>query len=92
MRGSPCKMAQLIGALASLRTAQERVDVARSNLDAARANARVQLERYRLGTIEIERLVQAQDRLSTAEEGAVTARFDYLRSKAQIEALIGRTL
>ena len=84
--------AQLIGALASLRTAQERVDVARSNLDAARANARVQLERYRLGTIEIERLVQAQDRLSQAEEGAVTARFDYLRSKAQIEALIGRTL
>ena len=54
--------------------------------------ARVQLERYRLGTIEIERLVQAQDRLSQAEEGAITARFDYLRSKAQIEALIGRTL
>ena len=84
--------AQLIGALASLRTAQERVEVARGNLGAAGANARVQLERYRLGTIEIERLVQAQDRLSTAEEGAVTARFDYLRSKAQIEALIGRTL
>lgn len=84
--------AQLIGALALLKTAQERVEVARTSLDAARANARVQLERYRLGTIEIERLVQAQDRLSTAEEGAVTARFDYLRSKAQIEALIGRTL
>lgn len=84
--------AQLIAALASLSTAQERVEVARSNLDAARANARVQLERYRLGTIEIERLVQAQDRLSQAEEGAVTARFDYLRAKAQIEALIGRTL
>ena len=29
---------------------------------------------------------------ASAEEGAVTARFDYLRSKAQIEALIGRTL
>lgn len=84
--------AQLVGAISSLSTAQERVEVARSNLDAARANARVQLERYRLGTIEIERLVQAQDRLSQAEEGAVTARFDYLRAKAQIEALIGRNL
>ena len=83
---------QLIGAIASLSTAQERVEVARSNLGAAGANARVQLERYRLGTIEIERLVQAQDRLSLAEEGAVTARFDYLRAKAQIEALIGRGL
>ena len=83
---------KLIGAMAGLETAGERVTVAQAALSAAQANARVQLERYRLGTIQIEQLVQAEDRLSQAEEGAVTARFDYLRAKAQIEALIGRTL
>ena len=37
-------------------------------------------------------LIQAQDRLSRAEEETVNARFDYLRAKAQIETLIGRKL
>ena len=34
----------------------------------------------------------AQDALSTAETDAVNARFDYLRARAQIEALLGRGL
>jgi outer membrane protein TolC len=34
----------------------------------------------------------SQDALSRAEEEFVSARFDYLRAKAQIEAILGRQL
>jgi outer membrane protein TolC len=34
----------------------------------------------------------SQETLAQAEVDAVNARFDYLRAKAQIEALIGRPL
>jgi outer membrane protein TolC len=84
--------ANLIAQIAALGTARERIGLAETSLSAARANARVQLERYRLGTAQVIELVQAQDRLSRAEEEAVNARFDYLRAKAQIETIVGRKL
>jgi outer membrane protein len=84
--------ATLLAQISALGTARERIEVSQIALGAARANARVQLERYRLGTAQVLELVQAQDRLSRAEEEAVNARFDYLRAKAQIETLIGRNL
>jgi outer membrane protein TolC len=84
--------ANLIAQLSALGTARERIALAETSLTAARANSAVQLERYRLGTGTVLELVQAQDRLSRAEEEAVSARFDYLRAKAQIETLIGRKL
>jgi outer membrane protein len=84
--------ATLTTQLAALATAQERMTLTAQNLDAARASARVQTERYRLGSIGIVELNAAQDALSRAETDAVSARFDYLRAKAQIEAILGRTL
>ncbi|MEO8449116.1 MAG: TolC family protein [Gemmatimonadota bacterium] len=83
---------KLTGLFAALEAARERIEVTRSALEAARLNGRVQLERYRLGTISIFELGQAQESLDRAEESAVVARFDYLRTKADIEALIGRAL
>jgi len=78
--------------LAALRTAELRMALTAQSLEAARASARVQTERYRLGSIGIVELNQAQDALSQAEIEAVNARYDYLRAKAQIEAILGRTL
>jgi outer membrane protein TolC len=52
----------------------------------------VALERYRLGSIGITDLNAAEGGLTRAEESAVNARFEYLRAKAQIEALLGRRL
>jgi outer membrane protein TolC len=37
-------------------------------------------------------LLTSQEALSQAEVDVVNARFDYLRAKAQLEALIGRNL
>jgi outer membrane protein TolC len=84
--------AQLTTQLANLAAARERIAVTLLKVEAARANVNVQLERYRLGTVTITELGIAQDQLNQTEEQAVTARFDYLRAKAQIEATIGRPL
>lgn len=84
--------AQLVAQLANLAAARERIEVTELSVTAARANVNVQLERYRLGTITITELGLAQDALNRAEEQAVTARFEYLRARAEIEAIIGRPL
>lgn len=85
-------MAQLVAQLANLDAARERIAVTELSVEAARANVNVQLERYRLGTITITELGLAQDALNRAEEQGVSARFEYLRAKAEIEAIIGRPL
>lgn len=84
--------AQLVSQLANLSAARERIAVTELSVEAARANVEVQLERYRLGTITITELGLAQDALNRAEEQGVNARFEYLRAKAEIEAIIGRPL
>ena len=82
----------LTSQLAALSAAEQRAVLTAQNLETARASARVQTERYRLGSIGIVELNAAQDALSNAETDAVSARYDYLRAKAQIEAILGRTL
>ncbi len=84
--------ATLTTQLAALQAAEARALLTQQNLETARASARVQTERYRLGSIDITVLNAAQDALSRAETDAVSARYDYLRAKAQIEAILGRTL
>ena len=63
-----------------------------SSVAAANEDLRVSQERYRLGLATIVELLQSQEALNQADVDAVNARFDYLRAKAQIEALIGRPL
>jgi outer membrane protein TolC len=84
--------ASLTTQLAALRIAEERIQLTAQSLDAARANVRVQTERYRLGSIGIIELNLAQDALSAAENEAINARYEYLRARAQIEAILGRPL
>jgi len=82
----------LTAQLAALRSAEQRTVLTAQNLESARASSRVQTERYRLGSIGLVELNAAQDALSRAETDAVSARFEYLRAKAEIEAILGRTL
>jgi outer membrane protein TolC len=82
----------LTSQLAALRSAEQRTVLTALNLESARASARVQTERYRLGSIGLVELNAAQDALSRAETDAVSARFEYLRAKAEIEAILGRPL
>lgn len=77
---------------AALANARESIDVARISVQASEENVRVTEQRYRLGVATVFELTQAQEQLTSAQVSEVQARFSYIRAKAQIEALIGRSL
>jgi outer membrane protein len=85
-------LASLIAALASLEAARLRIGISLTSVQAGQEDLRVQQERYRLGVATIVDVLTSQEALSQAEVDGVTARFDYVRARAQISALIGRTL
>jgi outer membrane protein TolC len=84
--------ADLTTQFAALEAARQRIELTQLSVRAAQADVAVALERYRLGSINITELNAAESGLTRAEEAAVTARFDYLRARAQIQAILGRTL
>jgi outer membrane protein TolC len=84
--------AELTTRLAELEAARTRTEITQTSVAAATEDMRVQQERYRLGISTIVDLLTSQEALNQAEVDVVNARFDYLRAKAQIEALIGRNL
>jgi len=84
--------AQLTQHLASLTSAQTRLEIALVSRAASEEDLRVQQERYRLGAATIVEVLASQVNLDQAEVDIVQARLDYLVAKAQIEALIGREL
>jgi outer membrane protein TolC len=84
--------AELTTRLAELEAARTRTEITQTSVAAATEDLRVQQERYRLGASTIVDLLTSQEALNQAEVDVVVARFTYLRAKAQIEALIGRTL
>jgi len=84
--------AELTTRLAELDAARSRIEITKTSVAAATEDMRVQQERYRLGVSTIVDLLTSQEALNQAEVDGVNARFDYLRAKAQLEALIGRNL
>ena len=84
--------ADLTTRLAELDAARTRTEITQTSVAAATEDLRVQQERYRLGASTIVDLLTSQEALNQAEVDVVIARFDYLRAKAQLEALIGRNL
>jgi outer membrane protein TolC len=84
--------AQLTQQLAALSTAYEQMSIARDNLAAATEDLRVQNERYRVGAATILDLLTSQAALTQAEVNVVQTRFNYLIARAQVEAVVGRTL
>ena len=84
--------AELTARLAELEAARSQIDITLTSVVAAKEDLRVQQERYRLGASTIVDVLTSQEALNQAEVDVVIARFDYLRAKASLEALIGRTL
>jgi outer membrane protein TolC len=85
-------IASLTEQLAAVATAHEQITIARANVAAATEDLRVQNERYRVGAATILDLLISQAALTTAETSYVQTRFDYVIARAQLEALLGRTL
>jgi outer membrane protein TolC len=84
--------AELTAQLAELDAARTQIEITLTSVVAATEDLRVQQERYRLGASTIVDVLTSQEALNQAEVDVVVARFDYLRAKASLEALIGRTL
>jgi outer membrane protein TolC len=84
--------AELTQRLAELDAARSKIDITATSVTAATEDLRVQQQRYQLGASTIVDVLTSQEALNQAEVDVVNARFDYLRAKAQLEALIGRTL
>ena len=85
-------LASMTQRLSELATAQQQIEILNTSVQAANEDIRVITERYKLGVATIVDVLTSQERLTQAEIDAVNARFSYLRAKAQIEALIGRSL
>jgi len=84
--------AQVTQQLAALATTYEQISIAHDNLAAATEDLRVQNERYRVGAATILDLLTSQSALTQAEVNVVQTRFNYLIARAQVEAVLGRTL
>ena len=84
--------ASLTQALAGLQTAATQLDISRANVAAATEDLRVQNERYRVGAATILDLLTSQASLTQAQVSQVQARFNYLVSRATLEALVGHEL
>ena len=85
-------LANLTAAIAALEAARLTITISQTSVLAAEEDLRVQQERYRLGAATIVDVLTSQEALNQAEVDVVTSRFDYVRARAQISALIGRTL
>ena len=78
--------------LAQLDAARQNIAISETSVASAQEALRVVQDRYRAGAATIVDVQVAQDALNTAEVSVLQARFNYLTAKAQIEALIGRSL
>jgi outer membrane protein TolC len=84
--------AQLIQQIAALGTSFAQIGIATDNVAAATEDVRVQQERYRVGAGTILDILTSQASLTQAQTDLVQARFNYLIARAQLEALVGRSL
>ncbi len=81
-----------VQALGALRTAQQQIDIQTASVAAAEEDLRVQQQRYSLGMSTILDVLTSQTTLNQARAALIQARFNYRVAKAQLEALIGRSL
>lgn len=84
--------ASLTQAIAGLQTAAAQLAISRDNVAAATEDMRVQQERYRVGAATILDLLTSQASLTQALVNQVQSRFNYLVSRATLEALVGHEL
>ena len=82
----------LVQQLAALRAAQEQIRIQQLSIASAEEDLRVQQQRYALGASTLLDLLTSQTTLNQQRAGLIQARQSYRLARAQIEALIGRSL
>lgn len=78
--------------LGAYRTAEERVSAQTASLAGAEEALRVQQRRYAVGASTLVDLLTAQTQVNTTRQELIRARYDQRVAKAELEALVGRSL
>lgn len=82
----------LAGYIGALRSAAQRVVVQAATVAASEEDLRVQQQRYNIGASTLLDLLTSQTTLEQARAALIGARYDFRIARAQIEALVGRSL
>lgn len=80
------------GALQNLLTAERAILIAQDAAFVAAEDLRVVRERYAVGAATILDVLVSQNAVTQADVDVVTARYDYILARAELEAILGREL
>ncbi|MGI9627189.1 MAG: TolC family protein [Longimicrobiales bacterium] len=80
------------GALRTLETQALAIDIARDARIVAEEDLRLNRERYRVGVATILDVITSQVAMDQAAADLVSARYDYVLAKAELESIVGREL
>lgn len=80
------------GALQNLLTAERAIVIAQDAAFVAAEDLRVVRERYAVGAATILDILVSQNAVTQADVDVVTARYDYILARAELEAILGREL
>lgn len=72
-----------------LQASEKRLEVGKSNVLAASENRKIEEEKYLLGATTLLNVLIANSEYTNAQSGYITAQFDYLKLKEQLEYQIG---
>jgi outer membrane protein len=89
------RLAALLGltqSLGSFHAAEERLATQTATLGAAEEDLREQQEKYQIGVATLLDVLTSQTTLDQARRDLIQARYDQRVAKAQLEALVGRSL
>ena len=79
-------------ALRTLETQEQAIAIAREAVVVAEEDLRLNRERYRVGVATILDVITSQVAMDQAEADLVSARYDYVLAKAELESIVGREL
>ena len=79
-------------ALRALATASSAIEIADEAVVLAKEDLRVVRERYRVGVATVFDVVTSQIALDQVRVNLVSARYDFVMAKAELEAILGREL
>ena len=85
-------LASLTQSLGSFHAAEERVAIQSATVQAAEEDLRMQRDKYEIGAATLLDVLTSQTTLDQARRDLIQARYDQRTTRAQLEALVGRSL
>jgi outer membrane protein len=85
-------LASLTQSLGTFRAAEERMVIQAATVQAAEEDVRMQKDKYEIGAATLLDVLASQTTLNQGRYDLIQARYDKRTARAQLEALVGRSL